>query len=76
MKNRIKIKAAFAGVLAFFLLSAPALGEEDYSDSWGPAAGTALPMLSASDHSGTTRTLADLTGRKGLLLLLVRSADW
>ncbi|MEM1229111.1 MAG: hypothetical protein AAGI15_01135 [Pseudomonadota bacterium] len=74
MKNRFK--ASLAGVLALLLLNVPALADDDYSRDWGPAAGTPLPLLSAPDQGGTTRTLADLTGRKGLLLLLVRSADW
>ena len=47
-----------------------------YADSWGPEVGTPLPLLAASDQSGRERTLADLTGSRGLMLFLVRSADW
>ncbi|MFK7914283.1 MAG: hypothetical protein AB8B93_10250 [Pseudomonadales bacterium] len=50
--------------------------EATYSDQWGPAVGTRLPLLAAADQSGTRRALGDLVGRKGLLLVLVRSADW
>lgn len=50
--------------------------QPSYSDQWGPAVGSRLPLLAAADQTGTQRTLADLVGRNGLLLVLVRSADW
>ena len=43
---------------------------------WGPNLGSKLVEIQAQDHTGRARTLADLSGRKGLLLMLVRSADW
>lgn len=49
---------------------------DDYAQDWGPAAGTRLPVLEAPDQTGTMRTLGDLSGERGLLLLLSRSADW
>lgn len=49
---------------------------DDYSDQWGPALGTQLPVLEAHDQAGNLRTLADLSGERGLLLVLSRSADW
>jgi len=49
---------------------------DDYADDWGPALGSALPVLEAPDQTGAVRTLKDLTGDQGLLLFLVRSADW
>ena len=55
---------------------AAAATDARYADSWGPAVGSQLPLLAASDQSGRLRTLADLTGPRGLLLFLVRSADW
>ncbi len=42
---------------------------------WGPAIGSKVE-LRAQDDSGRERTLADLSGRQGLLLFLNRSADW
>jgi hypothetical protein len=54
----------------------PASSGVRYVDVWGPALGAELPLLQAQDHTGTVRTLADLTGDQGLLLFLVRSADW
>lgn len=50
--------------------------EPSYSDSWSLDVGVRVPLLAAQDQSGTRRELADLVGRKGLLLVLVRSADW
>jgi hypothetical protein len=47
-----------------------------FVDLWGPAVGSELPVLDAVDHSGERRRLADLAGQRGLLLFLVRSADW
>lgn len=47
-----------------------------YVDVWGPAVGSSLPMLEAPDQEGRMRTLEDLTGNRGLLLFLIRSADW
>lgn len=43
--------------------------------SWGPAIGTRVD-IGALDDAGRERTLADLSGEKGLLLFLNRSADW
>ena len=47
-----------------------------YADAWGPATGTRLPLLEAPDQQGRMRTLDDLAGDRGLLLFLIRSADW
>ena len=48
----------------------------DYAEEWGPAAGTPIPAGSFTSHNGETRTLLDLTGDKGLLILFNRSANW
>jgi len=42
----------------------------------GPAVGTKAPEFSLIDQAGQTRAFHDLTGRKGLLLVFYRSADW
>ena len=49
---------------------------QDYSDEWGPAVGTRIPVLEAYDQAGNLRTLENLSGDRGLLLFLNRSADW
>ena len=65
-------------ILAMLLVPAvcAASQEAQYAASWGPEIGSALPLLEARDQSGQLRTLDDLTGAQGLLLLLSRSADW
>jgi hypothetical protein len=57
------------------IVAGSAWGSE-YSDAWGPELGSTLPVLEAPDQTGTVRTLDDLTGERGLLLFLARSADW
>jgi hypothetical protein len=42
----------------------------------GPAIGEKVPDFSLSDQSGTRRSLHDLMGPNGLLLVFSRSADW
>jgi hypothetical protein len=53
-----------------------AFANAEYSDDWGPEAGSALPVLEAPDQNGQIRTLDNLSGNQGLLLFLNRSADW
>lgn len=45
---------------------------------WAPQlpVGSALPPLSAQDQTGTLRSLQDITGEKGLVLVMSRSFDW
>lgn len=42
----------------------------------GPAVGKRIPRLEARDQTGKLQTLETLRGRKGLVLLFFRSADW
>lgn len=42
----------------------------------GPAVGDTVPRFEALDQSGRLRSLDDLKGPNGLLLVFVRSADW
>jgi peroxiredoxin len=45
---------------------------------WAPAlpVGASLPAIDALDQNGQRHTFADLTGEKGLVLVLSRSFDW
>ncbi len=43
---------------------------------WGPPVGVIAPEISAQDQDGVTRDLPALSGNRGLLLVLSRSADW
>jgi len=38
--------------------------------------GQKIPAFELSDQHLRTRTFADLKGKKGLVLAIVRSADW
>lgn len=42
----------------------------------GPEIGAKVPAFSLPDQNGRDRSLADLTGENGLLLVFSRSADW
>ena len=42
----------------------------------GPAIGEKVPDFALSDQRGQTRSLNDLMGPNGLLLVFSRSADW
>ena len=42
----------------------------------GPAIGERVPPFELADQNGQRRTLDDLTGPRGLLLVFSRSADW
>ena len=52
------------------------VGASEYQDAWGPPVGSPLPAIQAPDQTGTDRDLASLQGQRGLLLFMVRSADW
>jgi hypothetical protein len=45
-------------------------------DSRGPAVGKAIPRFSAPDQSGVIRTLENIKGPKGAMIVFSRSADW
>ena len=49
---------------------------DEYSDGWSLPLGTPAPAIAAPDQSGAERSLDSLAGERGLLLFLVRSADW
>jgi hypothetical protein len=42
----------------------------------GPAVGEKAPYFALTDQHGHTRTLDNLVGPNGLLLVFSRSADW
>ncbi len=66
-------------LLALLLLALPpALTAQAQEFVWAPslAVGSPLPPISAVDQNGERHTLADLTGEKGLVLVLSRSFDW
>ncbi len=42
----------------------------------GPQVGDVVPAFSLPDSTGTVRTLSDITGPRGAMLVFSRSADW
>ena len=88
-RNAVPLKATgFVALLGFLLaafgMAAGAAGEEAtendaadaYRDAWGPPVGDAVLPLAAEDQHGNLRDLAGLSGARGLLLLINRSAVW
>lgn len=61
---------------ALSLLVATLAMASEYTDGWGPSAGTPIPDGEFASHPGATRTVSDLMGDKGLLILFNRSANW
>ncbi|MFN7924479.1 MAG: hypothetical protein U0Q16_30535 [Bryobacteraceae bacterium] len=60
------------------LLAAAAAALFAQSKEWktGPEVGQKVPDFELTDQFGKQQSLATLTGRKGLMLAFVRSADW
>jgi hypothetical protein len=42
----------------------------------GPQVGARVPDFNLSDQNGTVRTLQSIMGRRGAMLVFIRSADW
>ncbi len=68
--------------LAAFTL-APAIAQESAADAameaaaeFGPEVGTMAPAFTVLDATGTSRTLADLSGPEGAVIYFNRSLDW
>lgn len=62
-----KILGPALGVLIHFTSAAA---------DFGPPAGTQMPAFEAQDQSGRTRTLQNILGKNGAVLVFFRSADW
>lgn len=52
------------------------LPDLDHNVHTGPKIGERSPDFEAIDHNGNKQTFETLRGRKGLVLLFFRSADW
>lgn len=51
-------------------------GSDAYQDGWGPAVGETVGAIAAEDQDGDVRDLASLSGERGLVLVVSRSAVW
>jgi peroxiredoxin len=68
-----RVARAFALIVLFGGLFAVAASAEDL----GPPVGIKAPDIGTRlDQTGKPRTLADVTGKNGLVLMFFRSADW
>ena len=56
--------------------SAEGDGGDAYQHRWGPAVGDVMPTLAAEDQDGDVRDFASLSGERGLVLVVSRSAVW
>jgi cytochrome oxidase Cu insertion factor (SCO1/SenC/PrrC family) len=70
------------GILAFAAVAASGAGPQEAPgatvpiEKRGPPLGAIAPEIRLQDQSGREQTLATLSGKNGLVLLFVRSADW
>ena len=78
MRRKCKRRALSRDLVVAFAAAAVTMtvAASDYEDDWGPAVGSSMPAIAALDQSGELRDLENLGGERGLLLFMVRSADW
>jgi hypothetical protein len=75
-------RAIPAGSLTLILLigsslaAQTALREKIDVSKLGPQVGDRVPDFSLPDQNGKAWTLASIMGRKGAMLVFIRSADW
>jgi hypothetical protein len=72
--------ASLLSLLGFALLITPQLQGQaririDVS-KLGPQIGARVPDFRLSDQNGTVYTLQSIMGRRGAMLVFIRSADW
>ena len=73
------LRRTFRAGLPAFGLSLVLLQSAQAQDFiWAPQlpVGSVLPAISAQDQTGTVRSLQEISGEKGLVLVLSRSFDW
>lgn len=70
------MRTLLIGIFLFTL--AGTAGAADEAFVWAPSlsVGSTLPVIQAVDQNGSTRSLAQLSGEKGLVLVMSRSFDW
>ena len=79
MPNRMSIIVAGAVVWAVVSLAAQLTAQQPVLpdvQKLGPQVGARVSDFTLLDQNGQSRTLASLTGPKGLMLVFFRSADW
>jgi cytochrome oxidase Cu insertion factor (SCO1/SenC/PrrC family) len=87
MESRARVSSSLPTLALIALLSAgaPAASSQGSApapvapiplEKRGPAVGSAAPPFRLRDQNDHEQTLATLSGKEGLVLLFVRSADW
>jgi hypothetical protein len=78
--RRLGVVAALALAVGFALIQKwPEAEPEPYGRAFarvGPQVGERLPDFTLPDTTGRMRTLPDLVGPRGLVLVFNQSADW
>jgi len=65
--------------ILFFLFAVTFSGSSfaaEYSEQWSVPVDSVVPEIRAFDQDGNFRDFKSLSGKKGLLLVMSRSADW
>jgi peroxiredoxin len=76
MRYKCRLAPLLAWAVAVVLVSGP-VAVTALADDLGPPVGTKAPDIGTRpDQTGKPRTLGDLMGKNGLVLLFFRSADW
>ncbi len=78
---RTTILAKFRNFLIALLIAVPAFAQDAGREaievaSLGPQIGERVPDFRLPDQNGQYRTLEDIRGQNGTMLLFHRSADW
>jgi len=79
LPNRMSITVASAVAWALVSLATQLAAQQPVLpdvQKLGPQVGSRVPDFTLLDQKGQSRTLASLTGPKGLMLVFFRSADW
>jgi len=77
--QRLKIRTTLLpALLTLFALSCLSINSHAEDFVWAPDihVGSALPAFNAPDQNGITHNFSDLSGEKGLILVMSRSFDW
>jgi hypothetical protein len=74
MREFGRLRAAGEPVPAEFYARMVSATNDNYRS--GPEPGQRIPDFALPDQTGALRSLGNLTGRNGLLLVFHRSADW
>lgn len=66
----------FLALLVTFQLQAQELRARIDVSKLGPQVGARVPDFRLTDQTGTVHTLQSIMGRRGAMLVFLRSADW